>query len=90
MKKEMIDKLKMIAEASGKAYGNIPAMTVNKLSLSENAKEIRFTHYADPEGAMEIAKDIREAMLPFGYLAHSPERHQITDNFFEYGIKYDG
>lgn len=90
MKQELIDKLKMIAEASDKEYGNIPTMTVNKMFLFEGNKEIRFTHYADLEGAMEIAKDIREAMLPFGYLAHNPERQHIAGNFFEYVIKYDG
>ena len=89
MQQEVIDKLAMIAEATGKAFAHVPGL-VNQLYLLESEKEVRFTHYADPLGAQEIAQDIRNAMLPYGYLAHAPSRKKLAENFFEYIVRYDG
>lgn len=90
VKKELIEKLQMIAEASGKTmddtYSN--SLNGNMMTVCEKERQIKFTHYSDRKGGDDLARVIIDEMQVFSYKARLESVEISIDPIWEFIITY--
>lgn len=89
MERQIIDRLSLIAEASGKTFDRTysSALNGNMMTFVPEEKQIKFTHFSDLDGGKALANTIMEALASFGYSSGYISR-RTKDSIFEYVISY--
>lgn len=89
MEKELIEKLRSIAQKYGKTSSlDVSVKNGNGMCLDKENRTLKFDHTLDRGGAEKIAAEIMEAMREFGYDASLLSKEQCTDIVWEYTINY--
>lgn len=89
MEKELIEKLRSIAQKYGKTSSlDVCVKNGNGMCLDEENRTLKFEHTLDRGGAEKIAAEIMVAMREFGYDASLLSKEQCTDIVWEYTISF--